>query len=147
MSQSAPSAMLYTLDEVAERLGLHVRTVRAYVRSGRLAAARIGKQYRVTEGDLEAFIGRAPAGVASEEVGRVRYVEVSSIVQIEAVSPELASRMTNGILGAAHGRRSEHPPLRVDSQYDETRGRLRLIFTSDPATTASLLGLVQLYLQ
>ena len=147
MSESPVSPTLYSLDQVAERLGLHVRTVRAYVRNGRLAATRIGKQYRVTDTDLAAFVGRAPAGVASEEVGRVRYVEVSSIVHIDAVSPELASRMTNGILGAAHGRRSEHPPLRVDSQYDETRGRLKLIFTSDPATTASLLGLVQLYLQ
>ena len=38
---------MYSLDQVAERLGLHVRTVRAYVRTGRLKAIRIGKQYRV----------------------------------------------------------------------------------------------------
>ena len=39
---------LYTADEVAERLNLHVKTIRRYIRDGRLKAKRIGKEYRVT---------------------------------------------------------------------------------------------------
>ncbi|HEX2286751.1 MAG TPA: helix-turn-helix domain-containing protein, partial [Mycobacterium sp.] len=48
---------LYSAEDVAQRLGLHVRTVRGYVRDGRLKAVRIGKQYRIRHADLEAFVG------------------------------------------------------------------------------------------
>ena len=41
------SEELYSVEQVAERLGLHVKTVRSYVREGRLKAVRIGKQYRI----------------------------------------------------------------------------------------------------
>ena len=33
---------LYTVDEVAERLNLHVKTVRRYIQQGKLPAKRIG---------------------------------------------------------------------------------------------------------
>ncbi|WP_410908004.1 helix-turn-helix domain-containing protein, partial [Priestia sp. SIMBA_032] len=46
-------------DEVADELGLHVRTVRTYIRDGRLRAARVGKQYRITRADLAAFAAGA----------------------------------------------------------------------------------------
>ena len=49
----------FSVDQVAQRLGLHVRTVRNYVRDGRLKAVRIGKQYRIARSDLEELTGRA----------------------------------------------------------------------------------------
>ena len=44
---------LYSVEQVANRLGLNVRTVRGYIREGRLSAVRIGKQYRIAAEDLE----------------------------------------------------------------------------------------------
>ena len=41
------SQEMYSVEQVADLLGLHVRTVRGYVRDGRLKAVRIGKQYRI----------------------------------------------------------------------------------------------------
>jgi excisionase family DNA binding protein len=52
---------LYSVDQVAELLGLHVKTVRNYVREGQLRAVCIGKQYRIALEDLEAFTGRLPS--------------------------------------------------------------------------------------
>ena len=52
----------FSVDQVAQRLGLHVRTVRNYVRDGRLKAVRIGKQYRIARSDLEELTGRSAAG-------------------------------------------------------------------------------------
>ena len=44
--------------EVAERLGVEQATVTRYIREGRLPAiATAGGHYRVTEGDLQAFLG------------------------------------------------------------------------------------------
>jgi excisionase family DNA binding protein len=138
---------LFSVEQVAERLGLHVRTVRSYVRDGRLKAVRIGKQYRIARADLEAFTGRSIAMPEADGVRRTRYVEVSSVVQIDAVSPDEASRVTNGLIAVANGRGSDGGPARVDSIYDETRARLKIIVTGSIATTVGLLQLVNLYLE
>lgn len=124
----------HSLEQVAERLGLHVRTVRAYVRDGRLKAVRIGKQYRVTQADLEALTGALPK--------RVRHAEVSSIVEIDALGAEQASRITTTLTASAKSRDPSDQPLRIDTLYDTERARLKIIITGSLATTASLVRFV-----
>jgi excisionase family DNA binding protein len=138
---------LYSVEQVAERLGLHVRTVRHYVRDGRLKAVRIGKQYRIAREDLEAFTGRPVAPTDRESVRRERHVEVSSIVQIDAIDPESASRIASGLMAAAKGPRPGDDPLRIDVIHDPERGRLKVIATGSVASTASLLKLLTFYLE
>jgi len=130
----------YSLEQVAERLGLHVRTVRAYVRDGRLKAIRIGKQYRVSPGDLEALTGR-------EIPRRTRHSEVSSIVTIDALPRALADRVTTSLTASAKSRGDGDQRLRVDTLYDEERASLKVIVTGGVATTASLLKFIDVLLQ
>jgi excisionase family DNA binding protein len=44
------------LESAAELLDVHVETLRRAVQSGRLKAARVGKDYRVTKNQLEAYL-------------------------------------------------------------------------------------------
>ena len=60
----AANAAPGSVEQVAAQLGLHVRTVRNYVRDGRLKAVRIGKQYRIARADLDALTGQPPAASA-----------------------------------------------------------------------------------
>lgn len=128
----------YTLEQVAEHLGLHVRTVRAYVRDGRLKAVRIGKQYRVSPADLEALTGGLPK--------RLRHAEVSSIVDVDAVPRAQADRISTTLLASAQSR-DEGERLRIDTIYDEERASLKVIVTGSIATTASLLKFIDLLLK
>jgi excisionase family DNA binding protein len=137
------SQRLYSVDQVAERLGLHVRTIRNYVRDGRLKAVRIGKQYRIAHEDLEALAGRPlTAGLDRETVRRQRHVEVSSIVQIDAISPADADRVTVTLTSATISRHQGDEPLRIETVYDEERGRLKVIVLGDIDTSAALLKLI-----
>jgi excisionase family DNA binding protein len=43
-------------EEVGERLGVSVYTVRRWIKTGRLRAFRPGKEYRIQESDLEEFL-------------------------------------------------------------------------------------------
>jgi excisionase family DNA binding protein len=131
--------ILLSVEQVAEQLGLHVRTVRAYLRSGRLKGVRIGKQYRVAREDLAQLTGR---GGSLEPVVRHRHVDVSSIVQVDAIGPESVARVTNMLMAAAKAPREEDHPLRIDTAYDDERARLKVFISGSTETTMSLLRLV-----
>ena len=130
------SQELYSVEQVADRLGLHVRTVRGYIREGRLAAVRIGKQYRITRGDLEAFTGQ-PATAAS-----ARHVEVSSIVEMDGVDVDAAIRMTNALMGTLNSRGAGEPSMRAETMYDRDRRRMKFIVIGGLDVTRDLLKLI-----
>ncbi|MEU4219781.1 helix-turn-helix domain-containing protein [Actinoplanes sp. NPDC026623] len=128
---------LYSVEQVAELLGLHVRTVRNYVRDGRLKAVKIGKQYRIARADLAALTGE-PAAAAP---GR-RHVEVSSIVQIDGIGAASASRLSTLLTAGAQAPRPAPVPLRIQTIHDEDRSRLKIVILGGPAETADIVRLV-----
>ncbi|MET8088571.1 helix-turn-helix domain-containing protein [Micromonospora sp. NPDC005220] len=128
---------VYSVEQVADRLNLHVRTVRGYIRSGRLRAVRIGKQYRIAASDLDALTGQAPT--ATRVSGQA---EVSSIVQIDGVDRAAADRLGTLVLTSANTAHDQAHPLRVQTVHDEERHRMKIIILGDPAATAELLHLL-----
>jgi excisionase family DNA binding protein len=42
--------------QIARLFGVNIQTVRGYIRSGELPAARIGRTYIVSDGDLDSFV-------------------------------------------------------------------------------------------
>lgn len=138
---------LYSVDQVAGLLNLHVRTVRNYVREGRLKAVRIGKQYRIAREDLEAMTGRPAAALEGEPVRRRRHVEVSSIVEIDAVSPATANRVMNLLGGSYNSRRSGDEPLRIETIYDAERAHLKVILVGGMDANASYFKMISAVLE
>ena len=131
---------LYSVEQVAELLHLHVKTVRNYVREGRLKAVRIGKQYRISGDDLAALTGRPVASFRSEPVRRDRHIEVSSIVEIDAVSPETANRLL--ILGSGVG-----SGVRVESIYNRERAHMKIILVGSMESNAHCFKFIQMVLE
>ncbi|MFJ7999782.1 helix-turn-helix domain-containing protein [Streptomyces sp. NPDC096310] len=138
----SPEQELYSVGEVAERLGLHVRTVRNYVRDGRLKAVRIGKQYRISRADFEALTSRQdPEDAPGAEPVR-GHVEVSSIVRIDALGPAGAERLSTCLTAAAQSVRDSREPLRIQTVHDKERARMKIVILGDAATTADVLHLI-----
>jgi excisionase family DNA binding protein len=131
---------LYSAEDVAAVLGLHVRTVRGYVRDGRLPAVRIGKQYRITEEALQEFTGgrRSPAATPPA----APRIEVSAIVQIEPAGRRLTDRITTHVVAAANSGSADRPRLHVQTVYDEGRDSLKIIAVGSPDDTAKMLTLI-----
>ncbi|MEU8232537.1 helix-turn-helix domain-containing protein [Actinoplanes sp. NPDC048967] len=124
---------MYSVEQVAELLGLHVRTVRNYIRDGRLKAVKIGKQYRIAGADLDTLIGEpAPAG----------HVEVSSIVQIDGLAPGAADRLSTLLTAGAQAPHGSAEPLRLQTIYDRGRSRMKIVILGGPAETADILQLL-----
>jgi excisionase family DNA binding protein len=52
--------MIYTLEQVADRLQVSVQTVRRLIKEGKLKAVRVGVQLRVTQEALDEFLRQSP---------------------------------------------------------------------------------------
>ncbi|MEU5266135.1 helix-turn-helix domain-containing protein [Amycolatopsis sp. NPDC021455] len=120
---------VFSAEQVAAKLGLHVRTVRNYVRDGRLKAVRIGKQYRITAEDLAAFTGLpVPERAAS--------AELSAVTEIAGVDRAAADRIATMVVASANGARGL---LRVETIHDAERSTVKIIVLGDLAAGADLL--------
>jgi excisionase family DNA binding protein len=49
---------VYTIEEVAKHLKVSTRTVREWLRSGKLKGLKAGRLWRIREEDLQAFLER-----------------------------------------------------------------------------------------
>jgi excisionase family DNA binding protein len=136
-------SQLYTVEQVAHLLDLHVKTVRRYVRDGRLKARRIGKEYRIARADLDAFAGGAPAPAP---VSRTRHVIASSIVDVDAISPDESQRITT-VMAGMNARKGEGDFPNVHSLYYPEQGKLRITITGNLSLTASLLRVIDALLE
>ncbi|WP_410642269.1 helix-turn-helix domain-containing protein [Amycolatopsis sp. lyj-346] len=126
---------VFSVEQVAAKLGLHVRTVRNYVRDGRLKAVRIGKQYRITAEDLAAFTGLPVA-----ERAAVPAAELSGVVEIDGVDRAAADRIATMVVASVNGPRDGgERPLRVETIYDGERATMKIIVLGDLAAGADLL--------
>ncbi|MER8182506.1 helix-turn-helix domain-containing protein [Kitasatospora sp. NPDC094015] len=133
------SQQLYSVEQVADLLGLHVRTVRGYVRDGRLAAVRIGKQYRIAREDLESFTGRPVPG---PEVAAAPGGEVTCVVRLEGIDQDRMQRLTTLLTASLTGRPPGGEPLRVETVHDEERSTARLVVIGGLEDSAEILRLI-----
>jgi len=134
---------LYTIERAATLLGLHVKTVRGYVRDGRLKATRIGKSYRIARTDLEEFAG---GPVDARPVRRQRQVDVSTVVHIDVVSPDLASRISTTITAAA-ATPFEGERLHIQAIYDEGHASMKVILAGAIGGVAETLKIIEILLE
>jgi excisionase family DNA binding protein len=134
----------YSAEEAAEVLGLQVRTVRNYVRDGRLPGARIGKQYRIARADLEAFAGggadRTGRPAAPEAVPR--RIDVTSVIELDPIDQEAADRVIRTLDAVIAARSEEAATVRVEPLYDARRSRLKLIVVAEAKDAADIIRLV-----
>jgi excisionase family DNA binding protein len=133
---------LYSPEQVAERLGLHVRTIRNYVREGRLRAVKIGKQYRIASKDLAKLTNQPLASFESQAPSAQIRSEVSSIVDIDAISPELANRLTTLLVGAANGRGRRNAASRAQAIYEPDRMHLKIVLVGTMEDNAAYFSLI-----
>ncbi|HEY4028752.1 MAG TPA: helix-turn-helix domain-containing protein [Caulobacteraceae bacterium] len=127
------SGSLYTVEQAAERLKLHPKTVLRMIREGRLKAARIGKAYRITGDDLD-----AAAGVARSEA-RESPDRATVVVDFGDLGPEVASRIAGTMTGMLGGRQVRRSPVTVETAYDPMLRRLKLVIIAGPEDASTLL--------
>src|SRR5262245_53041031 len=138
---------LYTVEEVAGLLNMHVKTVRRYVRDGRLKARRIGKEYPIARADLTQFAGEVRVAEPAAPTARTRHVISSSVVDVDAISPEETHRVTTLVMASLNSRKGEPDFPRVDTIYYPEQGKLRITITASLVLTCELLRMIDALLE
>lgn len=141
----------YTVEEVAGLLSLHPKTIRRYIREGRLEAKRIGKSYVIhghalslfTESPQHAKSDTAEVDETATTICTQKHVRVSSVVDIDAVDTEDSMRITNTLLAAMNARPAEMEHVRLDSRYDNVQRQLRILLWGPPIFIATMLQAVE----
>ncbi|WP_296597926.1 helix-turn-helix domain-containing protein [Phenylobacterium sp.] len=131
------SEEVYTVEQFAERLKLHPKTVLRFIREGRLRAVKVGKSYRILRSELEAMTGvvrsRGPAAAA----------RVTSIVDLPGVDPELARRLARQVPAVRTAQEAHPDPMSLDVAYDPARRALKIVIVGSIEDTAVMLKMVQ----
>src|ERR1051326_362461 len=108
MARLPMSEEVYTVEQFAERLKLHPKTVLRFIKDGRVRAVKVGKSYRILRTDLEAMTGIV-RGVRPR--GEIR---VTSIVDLPGVEPELAKSIARMLPSLRMGREAPKDPMSLD---------------------------------
>jgi len=115
---------LLSVEDVAERLRLRPRTIREYIRTGRLQATRIGKQYRIRVEDLELIGREGPTPAAPSDGGAT--VSATVVVRIEAADRRQEERVFTllNVVGGTSG-------VALQVARIPTDGALQVVATGD----------------
>lgn len=127
------SQEFYTVDDVAIRLALHPKTVLRLISSGRLRATKIGKSYRVTRSDMEAFAGAPPDQMNKS-------VRVTTILDVPDVDRERSDRLTKAMHAVLLSRSGHFQPTHMEIVFDPTNKHLKIIIVGSSTDTIKLIG-------
>ena len=136
------SEQLHTVQQAAERLKLHPKTVLRLIHEGRLKGSRIGKSYRILESDLNAFAGVATGGQPTPMRTRI-----TCVAEVEDVTIQEASRIANVLSAAMMSNEARPEPLNMTTAYDPQASRLKAVLFASPLDAAAWLRLLQVQLE
>ena len=74
-------------------------------------------------------------------------MDVSAIVQVDAIGPESVSRVSNMLMAVAKSPRDEDHPLRIDTSYDDERARFKVFVSGSTETTVTVLNMLKKFVE
>ena len=130
----------YSAEQVAGMLGLHVKTVQRYIREGLLPASRIGKRWRVSARDLNAFTQRQRS-IKTQEPAESR-VKVSTVLDIRVDLRDEAIRIVNTLTAALNSKPIEYGASTMTAQFIEPERTVRVAIWGELRFTQAMLDYV-----
>jgi excisionase family DNA binding protein len=132
----------YTVEQVADLLSLHPKTVQRYIREGKLRAAKLGKGWRVAGHDLSVFAESATAEGRPDIDGGAADVTVSAVADIRVAGREAAIRVMNALTASANAKPPEYGRSSLHTQYIEAEAKVRITLWGGARFTAVLLDAI-----
>lgn len=127
----------YTVEQIAQMLHMHPKTVQRYIREGKLRAVKVGKGWRIGGHDLSVFTegetmkrGESPTAV------------VSCVADVFAVDKATAIRIMNTLTAGLNSKPAGEGQCSMQTQYIPEEQKLRITLYGSARVTAALLDAI-----
>jgi excisionase family DNA binding protein len=141
------SDKVYTVEQFAELVKLHPKTVLRFIKEGRVRAVKVGRSYRILRSELEAMTGlRSEVEAMTAAVlgpPQRASARVTSIVDIPDIDPEAAKRLARLVPSVRMGRETPDDPMSLDIAYDQVRSSLKVVIVGSLADTSAILTMIK----
>lgn len=153
----------YTIDQVAETIGVHHKTVRKFIAEGKLKAAKIGKQWRITAYDLDSFMGnnyRKDENESHAEMELVDFstinnedksirnqISVSTVIDIKDLKPDEYRRISNMLLAVMNSNDIKMKESTINIKYYPKEDSVKIMLWGSVEFVKEMLDLVTILVE
>lgn len=121
----------YTVDEIAEMIKIHPKTVQRYIREGRLKASKVGKSWRVSGHDLSTFTEGGSAAetmpIMMGESFERGEIKVSAVIDIPVANTQESMRIANTLTAISNSKPPEYGASSMQTQYLMSENVIRVM--------------------
>lgn len=143
----------YTINQVAEILDMHHKTIRNFITDGKLRASKVGKQWRISDDDLSSFMEKnkdqteqivefttneAPSNLVK---GRIN---VSTVIDIEQIDKEQYMRISNTLIAIMNSKDPEMQNSTINMKYYEKDNKLKVLLWGEVKFIEEMLSAISL---
>lgn len=153
----------YTVDQIAEILGMHHKTIRKFITEGKLRANKVGKQWRISGHDLSNFMENNNVKVinktevdnekiefSTSEIDineKVNKINISTVVDINEVNMDEYRRISNMLLAVLNSRDSKLNNSTINMKYYQKENNLKVMLWGDLEFTKEMLDFISILTQ
>ena len=141
---------MYTVDQLAKLLDLHPKTVRRFIREGKIKATKIGREWRVRQDDVREYAHGELADRPAEPQPTAPLedrVRVSAVIELSEGHSDEVTRISNSLIAVLNGKDPEWGPARYDLIYHPETRKARFILNGSTLFIRTLLEMVEVLAQ
>lgn len=152
----------YTIYQVADLLDMHHKTIRKFITEGKLRAAKAGKQWRISDSDLSAFMensnveadgkieGNTSSGfttkTAKMDAVNTR-INVSAVIDMNEIEKNQYMRISNTLIASMNSKDPVFQDATLNVKYYESENRLKLLLWGSVKFIEEMLDMVTMLVE
>ena len=137
----------YTIDQIADILGMHHKTIRKFITEGKLRANKVGKQWRISGHDLSLFMEDNNVNIKnnnkleSEKIefstgdidsnNKISKIKVSAVIDINEIDIDEHKRISNILLALMNSKDSKMSNSTINIKYYKNDKNLKIMLWGD----------------
>ncbi|MDD7793493.1 helix-turn-helix domain-containing protein [Clostridium sp. 'White wine YQ'] len=148
----------YSIDQIAEILDMHHKTIRKFITEGKLRANKVGKQWRITGHDLSLFMESNNLNVSKENEHKEQAIEfstngenirkssgrinVSTVVDINEINSDQYMRISNTLIALLNSKDPSMGNSTINVKYYEKENKLKVLLWGEVKFTEDMLSFI-----
>ncbi|CEN74587.1 DNA binding domain-containing protein [[Clostridium] sordellii] len=144
----------YTIDQIAEILGMHHKTIRKFITEGKLRASKVGKQWRITGHDLSLFMENNNVNIISnneniefstrdiENKNTFNKINISTVVDINDIDLDKYKKLSNMLLAIMNSKYTKMSNSTINIKHYQKENNLKVMLWGDIEFTKEMLDFI-----